>query len=203
VRVAILISLAACGVAFSAARADDALIKVTLDSGPAYIVPESYATGHKAELKQSMPGAPRIEGFWTPSEADVIVANRVFRELIQDAAKDPTLLFPELVQNPDATAAANIETAAQLQNERYELSLVSSHYDRYSRQYVGVILDGKKLIFCNYVVAPKADPSADYVFIEKVFAEDGTVHFLQGRVDAEEKTCANVSIIGSWQRSSD
>ena len=90
-----------------------------------------------------------------------------------------------------------------MQNERYELSLVSSHYERYSRQYVGIVIDGKKLIFCNYLVAPRADPAADYVFIEKVFANDGTVHFLQGRVDAEEKTCTNVSIIGSWQRSSD
>jgi len=201
VRFVILIALAAWGLAGSAARADDALIKVTLESGPAYIVPESYAAGHKAELTKSIPGAPNIDGFWTPSEADVIVANRVFRELILDAAKDPTLLFPDLAQNPNATAAANIEAAAQLQNERYELSLISSHYERYSRQYAGLVIDRKKLIFCNYLVAPKADPSAGYVFIEKVFEGDGTVHFLQSRVDIDEKTCANVSFIGSWQRS--
>ena len=202
-RVAILLSLAACGVAFSAARADDALIKVTVDSGAVYIVPEAYADEHKSDLKQSMPGVVKIDGFWTPSETDVIVADRVFREYIQDAAKDPLLLFPELAQNPEATAAANVEAAAQLQNERYELSLVESHFDRYARQYVGVILDGKKLIFCNYAVVPKADPSADFLFIQKVFAQDGTVHFLQSRVDAEEKSCTNVSIIGSWQRSNE
>jgi hypothetical protein len=203
VRVAILLSVAACGLASSAARADQTLIKITLETGPAYIVPEEYAADHKAELKQCMPGVLKIEGFWTPTETDVIVADRVFRQLIRAAAKDPTILFPELVQNPDATAAANIETAAQLQNERYELSLVSDHFDRYARQYVGVILEGKKLVFCNYAVVPKADASADFLFIQKVFAADGTVHFLQSRVDPDDKSCANVSIIGSWQRSSD
>ena len=202
-RVAILLSLAACGLAISAARADQTLIKVTLEAGPAYIVPEEYAADHKADLKQCMPGVLKIEGFWTPTEVDVIVADRVFRQLIRTAAKDPTILFPDLAPNPDATPAASIETAAQLQNERYELSLVSDHYDRYARQYVGVILEGKKLIFCNYAVVPKADASAGFLFIQNVFVQDGTVHFLQSRVDPEDKSCANVSIIGSWQRSND
>ena len=199
-RVAILISLAACGLTFSAVRADDALIKVPLETGPAYIVPETYAEDRKADVRQSIPGTVNLDGFWTPSETDVIVADRVFREMIQDAAKDPTLLFPELAQNPDATAAANLEAAAELQNEKYELSLVLSHYDSYARQYVGVIIDGKKLIFCNYAVVPNADPSADFLFIQKVFTQDGKAHFLQCRFDADEKACTNVSFIGSWQR---
>jgi hypothetical protein len=67
------------------------------------------------------------------------------------------------------------------------------------RQYAGIVIDGKKLVFCNYSDGAKADPSTDYIFIQKVFAPDGTVRFLQCRFDPELKTCSNVSIIGSWQ----
>ena len=199
-RPATLISLAAFGLAFSLARADDSLIKVNLETGPAYIVPESYASQFKAELTETIPGPVKIEGFWTPTEADVIVADRVFRQMIQSAAKDPTLLFPDLAPSSDPTVPADLAAASQLQNERYELSLVSSHYGRYLRQYVGIILDGQQLIFCNYADVPDIDPSTGYIFIDKVFASDGTVHFLQCRFDPIEKTCSNVSMIGSWQR---
>jgi hypothetical protein len=140
----------------------------------------------------------RVGGFWTPTEVDVIVAERVFRELIERAAKDPALLFPDLAPNHDP---ADLAAAAQLENERYELTLVSGNYDSYSRQYVGIIVGGRKLIFCNYSVGAKVDPSTDYIFIQKVFVPDGAVHFLQCRFDPEAKTCSKVSMIGSWQRS--
>jgi hypothetical protein len=203
VRLPVLLAFAACGWGLATAQKDDSLITVTLDTGPAYVVPEDVASAQKADLRENIPGAPKIEGFWTPSEVDVIVADRVFRELLQDAAKDPLQLFPDLAQKPDASAADNVEAAAQLQNERYELSLVLGHYDEYARQYVGIIIGGKKVIFCNYVVMPKVDPAARYLFTDKVFVEDGTVHFLQCRYDFEEKTCSNVSMIGSWQRAKD
>jgi hypothetical protein len=201
VRLAILISFAAFGLSFFVARADEPLIKVTLDAGPAYIVTESYATAHKSELVATIPGPVKIDGFWTPTEVDVIVAERVFRELIHSAVKDPTLLFPDLAPSTDPAVPADLAVAAQLENERYELTLVSSNYDRYSRQYVGIIIDGQQLVFCNYADVPKVDPSTGYIFIDQVFVADGSVHFLQCRFDPMEKTCSNVSMIGSWQRS--
>jgi hypothetical protein len=45
----------------------------------------------------------------------------------------------------------------------------------------------------------KVDPSTDYIFIQKVFVPDGTMHFLQCRFDSEAKSCSNVSMIGPWQ----
>jgi hypothetical protein len=199
---AILISFAACGLAFSAAWADGPLVRVSLASGHSgYIVPESYAGKHKADLIANIPGPLRIDGFWTPTEVDVIVAERVFRDLIHAAIKDPTLLFPDLAPNPDPAVPADLAAAAELENERYELTLVSSNYDRYSRQYIGIIVDGQKLVFCNYSDGTKVDPSTDYIFVDKVFVPDGTIHFLQCRFDPLSKTCSNVSMIGSWQRS--
>jgi hypothetical protein len=199
VRLAILISFAACGLTFSAAGADDSLVRIALGSRSGYIVPGSYAVEHKADLVASIPGPVKIDDFWTPPEQDVVVADRVFRELIHAAVKDPTLLFPDLAPNSDPDAPPNPSASEELEHQRNELALISANYDSYSRQYVGIIIDGQKLVFCNYSDGTKADPSADYIFIHKVFVADGTVHFLQCRFDPWLKVCSNVSIIGSWQ----
>ena len=200
-RLAILISFVAFGSAFSTAWADGPLIRVglSLDSHIGYIVPESYAENHKADLVANIPGPVNIDGFWTPPLQDVAVADRALRDMIHDAIKDPTLLFPDLAPNPDPTAPVNRDAANQLEQERNELDLISRNYDAYVRQYVGIIIDGTKLVFCNYSEGTKVDPSADYIFADKVFVPDGTVRFLQCRFEPWSKTCSNVSIIGSWQ----
>jgi hypothetical protein len=195
VRAAILILFAAVGLVAFGARADDSFSAVTTppSSHPGYIVSEKYATAHKADLVASLPGEPKIDGFWTPTEQNVAVAERVFRELIHNAAKDPALLFPDLAEATDA------DSIAALKNEKIELGLVDANYEAYLRQYVGVIIDANKVILCNYSDAPKINPATDYIFIQKVFTSDGTLHFLQCRFDSSAKTCSNVSIIGSWQ----
>jgi len=193
VRLAILISFAAFGLIFIPAQAGEPFVRVDLGSRAAYIIPESYADEHKAELVASIPGPVKVEGFWTPSEEDVTVAERVFRELIQSAAKDPTLLFADL-----ADASQNASQDA-LQHQQIELELMSKYYAAYLRQYVGIIVDGRKLVLCNYADVPKVDPSMEYLYVEKYFVGDGTTHFLQSRFDLESKTCSNVAIIGSWQ----
>lgn len=193
-RLAILISFAAFGLTFSAAWADGPLVRAALGSHVGFIVPEGYAGEHKADLIASIPGLVNIDGFWTPSEQDAAVADRVFLDLIRSAVKNPAPLFPDLAQNPDPAAHALLE------HEQKELALVSRNYDSYARQYAGIILDGQKIVFCNYSEGTKADPSADYIFIQKAFVPGGTVHFLQCRFNPETKTCSNVSMIGPWQK---
>ena len=202
-RLAILLSFAVCGLAFSAAGAsasttDGPLLRVVVGSQFAFIVPESYAEAHKADIMLTIPGVMKLDGFWTPTELDVTVCDRVLRNLIQAAVKKPALLFPDLAPNPDAKAAAKSEANDQLEHERHELTDVSENYDSYARQYVGIIIAGQKLIFCNYSDGAQADPSSDYIYIHKVFVDDGTVHFLLCRFNPDAKTCANVSMIGSW-----
>lgn len=192
-RLAIAISFLAASLIVSLVRADAPFIKVTMDAGTGYIVPEEYATKHKAELIASIPGHVVISGFWTPTEQHITVAERVFRELLHGAAKDPTLLFPELATSTDAASAKTLE------NERNELELVVKNYDTYAWQFVGVVIDGTKMVLCNYSDAAKVDSSTDYMYLEKYFVAGGKVHFLQCRVNAREKTWSNVSIIGSWQ----
>jgi hypothetical protein len=196
---AILILLAAFGLMFSNAFADPPLIRVDLESQAAYIVPEGYATARKADFQSSIPGPVKIDGFWTPPAQDVAVADRVFGELIRAAVKNPALLFPDLAPNPDRTVPVNPEVAKQLEEERNELALISKNFDAYARQYAGIIVGGQKLVFCNYSTGTRADPSAGYLFIDKVFVPDGTVRFLQCQFKPIEKTCSNVSMFGSWQ----
>ena len=180
--------------AFSAVRAGEPFTKTDLGAHTGYIINEEYALENKADLVASIPWHVSVEGFWTPSETDVAVADRVFHELLVQAAKDPMTLFPDMGANSDKFSLE------ALKKEQNELILIGENEDAYARQYVGVILTtGRKLIFCNYATVPKVDPSTEYLFLEKYFVADGTVHFLQCRFDSESKTCSNVSIIGSWQ----
>ncbi len=185
------------------AQSDDAFLKVELDSHVGYIIPQSYAEDHKADLAETIPGPVKIDGFWTPGESSAIVADRVLRLLIHAAIKDPTILFPDLAPPADSSGAASNSTTAdnaeQLERQRKELVLISDHYADYTRQYVGIIIDGQKFVFCNYSLGTKANPASEYIFTEKFFVDDGKVHFLQSRFDREEKTCSNISMIGSWQ----
>ena len=180
--------------------ADGPFIRVTVGSRTGYIVPGDYALENKADFIASIPGPVKITGFWTPSEEDAAVADRAFRDLIHSAAKDPTLLFPELAPSSDPDAPPDPGKAEQLEQQRNELALVSENYARYLREYVGIIIDGQKLVFCNYSDGAKVDPAVDYIFIQKVFDSGGTVHFLQCRFAPEAKTCSYVSMIGPWQR---
>jgi hypothetical protein len=195
VRLAIHLSLVALGMTFFSARADDAFTRISMDAHWAYIVPENYAAAHKAELVESIPGPVVIDDFWTPPEQDVRVADRVLLDLLHDAVKDPTILFPDLTPNPDPTAPPPRDS---LEYEQNELARVSENYSRYLRQYVGIIVDGQKLIFCNYSEGTEADPSTDYIFVQKTFIP-GESRFLQCRFEPWQKVCSNVSLIGSWQ----
>ena len=187
-----MISFAIVGLTWLA-RGDDALHKVATGTHVGYILSDAQAEANKADLIASLPGAVKVDGFWTPTEQDVAVADRAFRDLIRDSVKDPTLLFPDLPTDPDPTKRDTLEY------ERRELSLILDNYDAYQRQYVGLSIDGIRIVFCNYSHGPKFDASAGYIFMQKTFVPDGTVQFLQCRFDPLQKTCSNVSFVGSWQ----
>lgn len=192
-RVAIAISVLAASWAFPLLRADEPFPQVALGAGTGSIIPEAYAAAHKAAIISSILGPIKIDDFWTPSEADIVVTERVFRELLQGAAKDPKLIFPHLEQESDD------DSSDSLAHQQAELALVSKNYAAYARQYVGIIVAGNKLILCNYSDAPKVAPTREYLYVEKYVVPNGSVHFLQCRIDPHWKTWSNVSLIGSWQ----
>jgi hypothetical protein len=190
VRLAILISLAALGLA---ARADGPLVRCALGNRVGYILPQDAAAASASVIKSSLPDAPTLEGFWTPSEADVLVGDRVLRELLESAIKNPTILFPDLPTSPPAPFS---ETADY---QRVELSHVVAHYDEYDRQYVGLVIKGERFMLCHYAIGPGLNPAEAFLDMRKLFVPDRKMHFLQARFDPVQKTVSNVAFIGPWQ----
>ena len=190
-KLAIPISILALSLLAAPAQADEPFLKVTMDSGVGYIVPEKYVADHKAEFLASIPVEIKVDGFWTPTEQHVTVAERVFREALQQGSKDATVLRPNLAGTTDP---GDLE---ELATEQKEAEAIGKNYNAYARQYLGIIVDGTKLVFCNYSDEKKADPALEYMYLEKYFIADQT-HFLTCCVDAHANTWSNLSLIGSW-----
>jgi hypothetical protein len=192
VRLAILISLAALGLSETAARAEDGLVPCEVGTHGGYLVTVSYAEDHRADILGTLPDEPEVYGFWKVSEQIAIVADRNLRETLEDAAKDPTSLFPDLTPGGDATSPDSLEY------ERNELKLIVAHYGAYLRQYVGLLIDGRQFVLLNYAVGPRLDPSRGFICIHRVFEPD-RMRFLQCRFDWDYKKISNVSMFGTWQ----
>jgi hypothetical protein len=199
VRLAILISLAVLGWStLPAAGApvvdSDALVPCEVGEHGGYLVPVGYADEHRSDILATLPDEPDVDDFWKVTEQIAIVADRMLREKLEDAAKDPTLLFPDLPPGSDASLPNSIGY------QKLELKLILEHYGAYHRQYVGLMMGGHKVVLVNYAVGLATDPAAGYVFIHRFFIPHRS-HFLQCRFDWDEKLISNVSTYGPWQDS--
>jgi hypothetical protein len=180
-----------------ALRADDALTPVSFEAGGVgYIVSQDYAAQHKVEFIAGMPEIehPKDVDFWTPTPDQVLVAERVFRDWIQDGAKSAAAVFPDMGANPDGYPPG--EPAY----EQKEFGLIIQNYGQYERQYVGLVVQGRKVILCSYFAGLEANPATDFVFMQKVFAEDKGIHFLQAWFDPDAKSCSDLVMVGMWQK---
>ena len=191
-RLAILISLAALGL--GTAAADDALEKCDVGPKGGYLVSVAYAEKHRADILATLPDEPVVDGFWKVSEQIAIVADRRLRERLEDAAKDPTVLFPDLTPGKDASLPDSLEY------QREELKEIVDRYGSYHRQYVGLMIDGHEFVLLNYSIGPGLNPADGFICIHRVF-EAGKMHFLQARFNWDYKLLSNVSMYGSWQDS--
>ena len=190
-RLAILISLAALGLGAPAAGGGE-LVPCEVGAHGGYLVPPDYAEAHRADILATLPDEPQVDSFWKVTEQAAIVADRNLRETLEDAAKDPTQLFPDLTPGGDATQPDSLEY------QRNELRLIVEHYGSYLRQYVGVVIDGRQYVQLNYAEGPGLDPAEGFVCIHRVFVP-GKMRFLQCRFDWEYKKISNVSMYGTWQ----
>ncbi len=192
-RLAILISLAALGLGGTVlADDDDGLVKCDVGPHGGYLVPVSYADAHRADILATLPDEPQVDGFWKVSEQIAIVADRNLRETLEDAVKDPTLLFPDLTAGKDATLPDSLEY------QRNELKAIVEHFGAYYRQYVGLMIDGHQIVLLNYSVGPGLDPAKGFICIHRVF-RPGEMRFLQCRFNWDYSKLTNVSMYGSWQ----
>ena len=191
-RVAILISLVALGLAATGARAGDALVPCEVESHAGYLVPVSYAEAHRADIAATLPDGAKVDGFWPVSEQIAIVADRNLRETLEDAVKDPTLLFPDLTPGGDVNLRDSLEFQVK------EVALILAHYGAYHRQYVGLIIEGRQEVLLNYAVGAQLDPAKGFLFIHRIF-EPRKMCFLQCRFDWGYRRISNVAFYGTWQ----
>ena len=194
-RLAMAIALGVMGILAATGRADEPLTQISLNSGVGYIVSESYGTAHQADFIGSFVQFVRKLEFWTPTPSECAGAERTLRELIHSGTSDPGLVFPSLERSE--TSPPDGDADAAIWAERNELTRVETNYNRDTRHVVGVILDGQKVLLCNFSDAPGVDPAKDYIFMQKTFEPKG-VHFLQAKFDLETKKCTNVSLVGWW-----
>jgi hypothetical protein len=192
VRLAILISLAALGLGGTARADDPPLTLCEVGQHGGYLVSVNYAEKHRADILATLPDEPDVPEFWKVTEQIAIMADRELRETLEDAAKDPTQLIPDLTPGGDESQPDSIGY------QRNELKLIVENYKVYQRQYVGLVIKGQRIVLMNYAVGPKLDAAGGYIYIHRVF-EPATMRFLQARFNWDEKTISNVSMYGSWQ----
>jgi hypothetical protein len=177
-----------------AVRADEAMTPVTFDVGVGYVIPQEHAAEHKADFLAGLTEYQQDIDFWTPSPEDVVMAERVFREWLQGGAKDPAAVFPDMGTNPSGYPPGEPEF------ERQEMALIVQNYGSYARQYVGLVVQGRKVILCNYFAGLEADPAGGFVFLQKAFAKDKGIHFVQAWYDPDARTCSELVMVGLWQK---
>lgn len=195
-RLAILILWVAC-MAFSAARADESFIKVTVDGHVGYIVPETNAQKTNSlvsfQLKGSRIAYRQLTGFWTPSVAEASEAERRVRKFIREGRADPKSAFPDLAAHPDKFVRGALQLSGR------EVELIDKDYDKYVRQFVGIRMGNEKFIWCSYFfaksVAPlNLDPAKDFLVIF-----DGGHTVWQIEYDPRSKDCLNLDINGPFE----
>ena len=101
--------------------------------------------------------------YWTPSENDILTLENG--------------LISYLQSNPDRF---------------YEATPVWERLDEYNRQYVGIILDGKKIVYANYFCnRVEIDWRKDFVFVM-----DGGDCFFQFKYDVEAAEFFDLQVNG-------
>ncbi|MEP7015057.1 MAG: hypothetical protein ABI925_06435 [Verrucomicrobiota bacterium] len=93
------------------------------------------------------------QSYWTPSPPEVERVETRLREVLENAAKDPaTLEFAPATTSPKYVSA--------------QIAQILSHYGEYRRQYIGLVIDGKRHIYINSFRSSDAtDYKKQFIFV--------------------------------------
>ena len=101
--------------------------------------------------------------------------------------------WPEMERWTPSTDEAMKADAIARECIREEAPEVHERYDVYTRQYVGYLHEGRKLIFINYFTQR---PDFDDWRKALVRVKDGGINFFEVRVDLATSTCVQVYVHG-------
>jgi hypothetical protein len=136
------------GTTLSVVHADDQFKLLIVNGHNRYIVPAAYAQKPVSFVRRQLADALTREqnrkgvAFWTPTPLQSLQAEVAVHKFILESVHQTTLAFPDIDQwkgNPRA-----MEQAAK------ELERVKRDYEKYVGQFVGIVIDQKKYIYCSY-----------------------------------------------------
>lgn len=158
-------------------RGDETFAKVRGGSVTGYIIPKVIADGWMRTYND--PQWTDDGKCWMPTNAEAVAAEKAVRDVITRAQKDVKAAFPN-----DPESALSLD--------RRQLAEIDKQYSRYGIQFIGVLVHGKKEIFCNYFcrdATKQLDPAHDFIFLY-----DGGSCFWRVEYIPETKSCAGLQI---------
>ena len=139
------------------------------------IVPSEWADQHLRGLA--------VEGFWTPSAAEIAQAERGIQLCL---AQDEARLRQRIADGDPASE--------RLARSVRALREILPRLPDYRRQYVGIVVAGEKRVCCNFALRGAL---ADAYWRDRLIqALDGGINHWSVRYDLEHGTCTGMAING-------
>ena len=161
-------------------HADQTFEKVRGAKFTGYLVPKAIADGWMRTYND--PKWLDDGQCWVPTSAQAIEAEKAVRDYITRAQKDAKVAFPN-------------DTGSVSEWRQKSLVEVGQKYPQYVIQFVGIMVNGKKQIFCNYScrdTSQQLDPSRNFIFVY-----DGGSCFWQIEYVPGTKSCTGLQINGN------
>jgi hypothetical protein len=153
------------------------------------IIPAKTAMGWHENIRQGR-GAPHgiqdmlgtnAESFWTPTQKDIAVVESRLRTVLEETVKDPS------------TLVSNAKTPDSKKYLSEQISNILKHYGEYRRQYVGLVVNGRRRIYLNSF--PSREKGASYT-TQFVTVFDGGFWFWRVVYQLDDATFLDLSING-------
>lgn len=119
--------------------------------------------------------------FWTPTIADAKNADAAVWKFVSDKIKETKTTYPNLSDTDKRNSK--------------ELPKIESNESKYGRQFVGIIFEGKKYIYCNYFgIEGPTDETGAATYFNQV--DDGGYWAWQIYYSPDTKSCFGLKING-------
>ena len=123
----------------------------------------------------------RAQGYWTPPSQDIASAESHLRAALEKGVQDPATIMP----GPFSEFSRK--------HSSVEIASVLEHSKEYRRQYLGVILHGRRYVLLNSFPARESLHETQHY----VSVQDGGYGFWRVLYSAEDGTFSQLSVNGS------
>jgi hypothetical protein len=178
-------------------RADhiERMFPVYTAENPGLIVSKEDFLANRLEIQAYLRANVGKDDFWTPPNDQVTRAELAVQQVVDKGTKDSSPFY-RFAALPTGVSPKAIESSRE-----FELAQVQSLYARYFRQFVGLILNGRKFIFYNFVQPEDLDNMKEYpapAFVSSANARTERLHFIRALYDVETGRCSEMSLVGEY-----